>query len=1167
MFSKFFRIIIMLFGVSTLFSGEIQPGSVLPGDPNADPNWPWYEFDETDQFNLYPITHPGGIGNRQLPWYANTGPAGNDFNNEMARDIYPEDGWVLFFRDFGTPSRPVKWPMIILYNKFTGVLRVFYYNTTFTELHSYGIVRLKKQEGSQPFSNLSFTDNEHYSLDDYDPEIELVHIGLLTYLEWAYADFNLVNYDPDLPNNAKIQITFDAVQESTFEAAGDISLIEQMGNEDSNVGGAQSASQYLNLGKSAYQIFKNTDDEMDKLERLTTLSTPTDEQREKYKDWGSKKDKWWAPYARNILDLGISQFIPAAAALVPFYDFIFPGQPNARKPLHLEGSISLSGSLTLQGEVNSLVIRLPGSTHSGVDNLPLYSEPLGIYSIQSKPHVSTDLRAFDLYGNANRDTWIYTMTVDEPIIMYINPAIQEHINNITFAIPQTESLITDHEIRFDVDQLSNDKFKYTSLGDVQVTKTITDERPNSLWYDSSLNIQFEINSQQGEDPLFLARSYDVVDFYAEPKIFTGGTFFDDVEIVGTIAGTIINGDIIIDGNSTLTIHQGVELEFLNNARIDIKEGSKLIMDPIQEALDAGLPPGAYVENWIDGENGYQQIILRGDNNKISGSNIGDIGLLFEGDNNVIEETSIRADNVPGIYLSSSNNNTISGCNIHSANTHGIRAYYSSMDINNTTIENNKYGLYAYRSNGSMSNSQILNNQYYGMRLYNSAFGSTSPTGRYFLNNEITGNGQYGVHLSYGGKLYLGHGVNQGRNKIKNNAKHEIYIEGYASTVFWASWSENSIYDHEYSNSSSNKYISLYTRSGNAEDVTVIDAQKNYWGSPTGPDPESNFQGLLNVDYSNFLTSEPVFNKANSSLKQVAGLTKRPMNLLSSKTIKTITSIKNSSAKIDRAQMLLNIKNDILSNVGHKSNANSLFTMHRILLDKWNEDHNLDIDYMSFLINFQESLRKKIATSRLTNFEYSNLETAMLLDIDYRMLTGDGKDLLNKINEYLEYAFSIDSKTELLALKLSVLIYQSKFQGAAETLTKIAKLNSTELIENSFAEILEMLNDNGQSLPGLDGSIRKVDLISSPEKFKLSQNFPNPFNPSTKFELSLPISGKVTISVYNTLGQRVSTLANSISYEAGVHSFTFDGSNLASGVYILHANAAGKNFTRKMILMK
>ena len=96
-------------------------------------------------------------------------------------------------------------------------------------------------------------------------------------------------------------------------------------------------------------------------------------------------------------------------------------------------------------------------------------------------------------------------------------------------------------------------------------------------------------------------------------------------------------------------------------------------------------------------------------------------------------------------------------------------------------------------------------------------------------------------------------------------------------------------------------------------------------------------------------------------------------------------------------------------------------------------------------------------------------------------------------------------------------------------------------------------------------------VTAPSQFGMAQNFPNPFNPSTTISFNLAVDSKVTLKVYNALGQEVSVLANA-QYAAGTHNLAFDASSLTSGVYMYAIEATGvdgSNFrsTRKMILNK
>jgi PKD repeat protein len=87
----------------------------------------------------------------------------------------------------------------------------------------------------------------------------------------------------------------------------------------------------------------------------------------------------------------------------------------------------------------------------------------------------------------------------------------------------------------------------------------------------------------------------------------------------------------------------------------------------------------------------------------------------------------------------------------------------------------------------------------------------------------------------------------------------------------------------------------------------------------------------------------------------------------------------------------------------------------------------------------------------------------------------------------------------------------------------------------------------------------------PQEFSI-ENYPNPFNPSTVIALSLPRAGHVRLDVFNMLGQRVTTLMDG-HLSAGVHSFEWDGSRVASGIYLYRVIASDIVETKKMLLMK
>ncbi len=118
------------------------------------------------------------------------------------------------------------------------------------------------------------------------------------------------------------------------------------------------------------------------------------------------------------------------------------------------------------------------------------------------------------------------------------------------------------------------------------------------------------------------------------------------------------------------------------------------------------------------------------------------------------------------------------------------------------------------------------------------------------------------------------------------------------------------------------------------------------------------------------------------------------------------------------------------------------------------------------------------------------------------------------------------------------------------------------------------------IAGLDGklvtnkptSVRIKDNLAE-YSFILYQNFPNPFNPTTKIKYSIPVEvycnaplRNVLLKVYDVLGREVSTLVNE-EKPAGTYEIDFNGNNLPSGIYFYQLNAGEFVETKKMILLK
>jgi hypothetical protein len=85
-------------------------------------------------------------------------------------------------------------------------------------------------------------------------------------------------------------------------------------------------------------------------------------------------------------------------------------------------------------------------------------------------------------------------------------------------------------------------------------------------------------------------------------------------------------------------------------------------------------------------------------------------------------------------------------------------------------------------------------------------------------------------------------------------------------------------------------------------------------------------------------------------------------------------------------------------------------------------------------------------------------------------------------------------------------------------------------------------------------------------FALNQNYPNPFNPSTTISYQIPVTSRVSLKVYDIIGNEVAALVNEVK-PAGKYETTFNAADLPSGIYFYQLKTNGYNKVRKMILLR
>jgi hypothetical protein len=120
--------------------------------------------------------------------------------------------------------------------------------------------------------------------------------------------------------------------------------------------------------------------------------------------------------------------------------------------------------------------------------------------------------------------------------------------------------------------------------------------------------------------------------------------------------------------------------------------------------------------------------------------------------------------------------------------------------------------------------------------------------------------------------------------------------------------------------------------------------------------------------------------------------------------------------------------------------------------------------------------------------------------------------------------------------------------------------------NEMNQTLKGCKINGNVYGDTTLTIAKKISENIPEKYYLSQNFPNPFNPVTHIDFDIPKQGFVSIKIYDVLGREVRNLVNEIK-SIGSYSVDLEATDLTSGIYLYRLECNGNTETKRMIILK
>ena len=499
--------------------------------------------------------------------------------------------------------------------------------------------------------------------------------------------------------------------------------------------------------------------------------------------------------------------------------------------------------------------------------------------------------------------------------------------------------------------------------------------------------------------------------------------------------------------------------------------------------------------------------------------------------------------IEGAYLNlqiASKNNTISNTTIRDATYRNLQGWHNQdtgggnaeATITNVLIDNSAtVGFVAHYIDADVSYTTIRNSGQAGLYI---SSGEIYP----FHHNRIHDNGastRDGIEVTSSGTIYLHNSsLGKGYNEIYNNGDDQISGNG---DLYLGQTSSSGGYNRISGTYGSGKYY-VDNNSG-----VTVQAENNYWGAsvPAG----GMFDGSM--DFFPYQSSNPAGGsgsggevplKVNTETDQF--ISNDELNSVFSRLEKTLIE----------ASEPLQIRNAV-SQLYKISGADET----GILKEKFE---------MLVKSGAQDKL-EPYPTNNL-NHTFSNYSKILLAK---SMIRSDRYDeagvYLDQLNPERLSGFDM---RDYLHLKMDVEIYHGKYEAAWKTLEELYTFQEAE--GEDMTEVRALYSVIEEDLKARFTHSNELDSITENETTKVSkitlQAYPNPFNPSTNINFTIPVKSDITLKVFDMLGREIAELANGIK-EAGSYTVNFDASNLSSGVYIYQLHIGNEVHTKKMTLIK
>jgi hypothetical protein len=389
-----------------------------PPQPNGADNWDWRQ----PNFNFYLAganytgpNSPNGEFTMESPFQPidRNNNNINKFQVQSLKDFEPEAGWVLVQRDFGTASKRINHPYFILYNKYSGILRIFVAISTAIGQNDRALITLKYAEGRRSAILELLSPNNHVNaLTDFDnqvPEIIVANDYAFDLPYWLHADF-VMNYDP-CTCDVNSQLFFDVrlVQTNTLTFKLNGTAVPQMDKEGRKGDGKQGFSQVtegiktiVDGGVSYHASAKSG---------LSML-------QEIFPSISFAENPWW----NALTGLG------GAAGVVTKLVGVFTNTPNASEPVAFDINLKGNGEITWSGSHKQIIMSNPGSVLIP-PTIINYKNIMGVFTLLEPPKLNVVISG--AFSPIFIDGAFYDVTLAENLKYAINPNAGFDLSNST----------------------------------------------------------------------------------------------------------------------------------------------------------------------------------------------------------------------------------------------------------------------------------------------------------------------------------------------------------------------------------------------------------------------------------------------------------------------------------------------------------------------------------------------------------------------------------------------------------------------------------------------------------------------------------------------------------------------------------------------------------------